>query len=33
MTVLMRQGGLKVPGVFGPTKEEWSQYGMQEPAI
>jgi len=28
MTVLMRQAGLKVPGVYGPSKEEWSQYGM-----
>ena len=33
MTVLMRQAGLKVPGVFGPAKEEWSQYGMQEPEV
>lgn len=23
MTVLMRQAGLKVPGVYGPSKEEW----------
>ncbi|MED4603997.1 DinB family protein [Paenibacillus validus] len=23
MTVLMRQAGLKVPGVYGPAKEEW----------
>jgi len=29
MTVLMRQAGLKVPGVYGPSREEWSQYGMQ----
>lgn len=28
MTVLMRQAGLKVPGVYGPSKEEWSQYNM-----
>ena len=28
MTVLMRQAGLKVPGVYGPSREEWSQYGM-----
>ena len=28
MTVLMRQAGLKVSGVYGPSKEEWSQYGM-----
>ena len=29
MTVLMRQSGLKVPGVYGPSHEEWSQFGMQ----
>ncbi|MFT4415951.1 DinB family protein [Fredinandcohnia humi] len=23
MTVLMRQAGLKVPGMYGPSKEEW----------
>ncbi len=28
MTVLMRQAGLKVPGIYGPAKEEWAQYGM-----
>lgn len=28
MTVLMRQAGLKVPGVYGPAKEEWTEYGM-----
>jgi uncharacterized damage-inducible protein DinB len=28
MTVLMRQAGLGVPGVYGPSKEEWSKYGM-----
>jgi len=28
MTVLMRQAGLKVPGVYGPAKEEWVAYGM-----
>lgn len=33
MTVLMRLAGLKVPGVFGPAREEWSQYGLQAPAI
>jgi len=27
MTVLMRQAGLTVPGVYGPAKEEWDQYG------
>jgi uncharacterized damage-inducible protein DinB len=28
MTVLMRQAGLKVPGVYGPSREEWSLMGM-----
>lgn len=28
MTVLMRQAGLKVPGIYGPSKEEWTAYGM-----
>jgi len=28
MTVLMRQAGLTVPGVYGPAKEEWAAYGM-----
>jgi len=30
MTVLMRQAGLKVPGAYGPSKEEWTAYGMPE---
>ncbi|MEW6196377.1 MAG: DinB family protein [Bacteroidota bacterium] len=29
MTVLMRQAGLKVPGVYGPSKEEWAAMGME----
>jgi uncharacterized damage-inducible protein DinB len=33
LTVLMRQAGLKVPGVYGPSKEEWSQMGMSAPTI
>ncbi len=33
LTVLMRQAGLKVPGVYGPSKEEWTQFGMNAPAI
>lgn len=28
MTVLMRQAGLQVPGVYGPAKEEWAALGM-----
>ena len=31
MTVLMRQAGLKVPGVYGPSREEWLQFGMPAP--
>ena len=33
MTVLMRQAGLGVPGIYGPAREEWAQWGMQEPEI
>jgi uncharacterized damage-inducible protein DinB len=32
LTILMRQAGLKVPGVYGPSKEEWAEYGMPEMA-
>lgn len=28
MTVLMRQAGLPVPGVYGPSREEWAKMGM-----
>ena len=33
MTVLMRQAGLRVPGVYGPSREDWTTYGMQPPAV
>jgi uncharacterized damage-inducible protein DinB len=33
MTVLMRQAGLKVPGVYGPALEEWSAFGAPPPEI
>ena len=33
MTVLMRQAGLKVPGVYGPALEEWSTFGMPAPLV
>jgi uncharacterized damage-inducible protein DinB len=33
MTVLMRQAGLKVPGVYGPAKEEWAEFGAPAPEI
>jgi len=29
MTVLMRQAGLRVPGVYGPAKEDWAAMGME----
>ena len=28
MTVLMRQAGLVVPGVYGPAREEWAAMGL-----
>lgn len=28
MTAIMRMLGLKVPGIYGPSKEEWSKFGM-----
>jgi uncharacterized damage-inducible protein DinB len=33
MTVLMRQAGLQVPGIYGPVKEGWAAYGMNVPAV
>ncbi len=33
MTILMRQAGLQVPGVYGPSREEWSAFGMEPPAL
>jgi uncharacterized damage-inducible protein DinB len=29
MTTLMRQAGLRVPGIYGPSREEWVAYNMQ----
>lgn len=31
MTVLLRQAGAVVPGLFGPSKEEWEGYGKEPP--
>ena len=31
MTVLMRQAGLKIPGIYGPAMEEWAAMGMKAP--
>lgn len=28
LTILMRQAGLKVSGVYGPSKEEWAEWNM-----
>ncbi len=33
MTVLMRQAGLTVPGIYGPSKEEWANLGMEAPKM
>jgi uncharacterized damage-inducible protein DinB len=33
MTVLMRQAGLKVPGIYGPSRDEWRAMGMTPPEI
>ncbi len=33
MTVLMRQAGLAIPGMYGPTREEWAAFGMQPPEV
>jgi uncharacterized damage-inducible protein DinB len=31
MTVIMRLQNMKVPGIYGPAREEWLQFGMQPP--
>jgi uncharacterized damage-inducible protein DinB len=28
LTIVMRLLGLKVPGIYGPSNEEWAAYGM-----
>jgi hypothetical protein len=33
MTVLMRQAGLEIPGLYGPARQEWAAYGMTPPTI
>lgn len=32
LTVLMRQAGVPVTGVYGPSKEEWAHAGLEAPA-
>lgn len=33
MTALLRLGNAKVPGLYGPSMEEWAQYGMTAPEV
>jgi uncharacterized damage-inducible protein DinB len=33
MSVLLRQAGVKIPGLYGPTKEDWAIYGAPAPEI
>lgn len=33
MTVLMRQAGLKIPAVYGPSKEGWTERGVAVPPL
>ena len=32
LTVLLREAGLKIPGIYGPSYEEWEQFGTSAPA-
>jgi uncharacterized damage-inducible protein DinB len=29
LTVVMRMLGMSVPGIYGPSKEEWAEFGME----
>ena len=33
ITVLMRQAGLAVPGIYGPSRDEWAAFGGEPPAV
>jgi uncharacterized damage-inducible protein DinB len=33
LTVLMRQAGLRVPGIYGPAREDWASMGMEAPSV
>ena len=33
MTVLMRQAGLKVIGIYGPSYDEWDQFDQKPPEV
>ncbi len=33
MTVLLRQAGIKPPGIYGPAKEDWASMGAPVPEV
>lgn len=33
ISVLLRQAGLPVPGVYGPAKEDWAKFGRPAPEV
>lgn len=33
MTVLMRQAELRVPDIYGPTKDGWANFGLEAPNV
>ena len=33
MTVLMRQAGLRPPGIYGPVREQWAEFGQAPPEV
>ncbi len=33
MTVLMRQAGIKVTGIYGPAMEDWAAFGQPAPTV
>ncbi len=33
ITVLLRQAGARVPGIYGPSKEEWADHNQPVPTI
>ncbi len=33
MMVLMRLANLRVPGVYGPSREEWAEFGAKAPTL
>lgn len=33
MTIMMRLAGLPVAGIYGPSREEWTKFGMEVPEL